>query len=239
MALPSNTLLSFSIRNIFLSPDKHGRTAADWCPPRSGLRQQTDTSTTATPQPFVCLWTAPTAGGGSGRGGDEFTSQIHPDSSRSRFEKIETIAMCTCSNLQSKHAHLKVIKLVVLRKYTKHFCAVPPTSLLQYVTAKLSPVIPAYELTLDTYFWTFSCSDSVKLKQACTEIGGGGVSKHTSIPTLTRLHAAALGAPQELLISKPNKPPPAKKQVRSSTFHVNTVLRVFTYSGPFRDTGFR
>lgn len=87
-ALQSKTLLSFSIRSIFLSPDKHWRKAADWGPPRSGLEQQTDTSTTGTPEVFVCLWTALTVFPQMRRISDEGTSslpKINLDSSRSRF----------------------------------------------------------------------------------------------------------------------------------------------------------
>lgn len=55
VAHQSKTPLSFSITNILHSPDKRGRTAAGWCPLRSGPEQQTGASTTATPQVFVCL----------------------------------------------------------------------------------------------------------------------------------------------------------------------------------------
>lgn len=60
--------------------------------------------------------------------------------------------------------------------------------------------------------------------------GGGG---HGYNATLSQ-HGPK--APWELLINKTNNLRSGKKQVHSSTFHINTIFCVFTYYGPFRDT---
>lgn len=44
-------------------------------------------------------------------------------------------------------------------------------------------------------------------------------------------------SPQGAANQQTKQSPSAAKQVHSSTFHVNTIFRVFTSNGPFRDTG--
>lgn len=96
-------------------------------------------------------------------------------------------------------------------------------------------VNPTCEFALDTYYFTlfctFSCSILAKLKQACINLGGEGRDYNATL---------SQHGPKdhwELLINKTNNPWSGKKQVHSSTFHINTIFRVFTYYGPFSDTG--